>query len=100
LAQSCAAKIRERVALPTGVGGSGDRDWVKIAAALFGRRFQVVRLPECVLRKIDVEANIMRKMKFYSFMLVAAAGMLRLGLECLPEPDITFDFLANVNPLG
>lgn len=40
----------------------------------------------------------MLKRKMFWMLLVATAGVARLGLECLPEPDLSFNLLGQLFP--
>lgn len=42
----------------------------------------------------------MLKRKSLWLLLVAAGGVLRLGVECFPEPDVTLDLLGGLNLAG
>lgn len=36
------------------------------------------------------------KSKLFWVLVLAAGGIMRLGLECFPEPDISFNTLGNL----
>ena len=40
------------------------------------------------------------KRKAFWLLLIAAGGVVRLGLQCFPEPDVTLDLLNLGNLLG
>lgn len=38
----------------------------------------------------------MLKRKAFWLLVLAAGGLLRLGVECFPEPDLSFDLLGGL----
>lgn len=42
----------------------------------------------------------MLKRKLAFFVLVAAGAIIPLGIECLPEPDVTLNLLGNLGAIG
>jgi len=38
----------------------------------------------------------MLKRRVFWLLVLSAGGIMRLGIECLPEPDINFDLFANL----